>query len=95
MSIADVPQTLDEASVLSIAPASAGQLGFDYETGEPVAVLYYAIAQYTGDEPRAYLFAVSAAHQVVGDSLWDSPEMAAQVALDSGNVSQRFQPLTA
>jgi hypothetical protein len=95
MSIAGVPQALDGASVLSVAPASAGQLGFDYETGDPVAVLYYAIAQYAGDEPRAYLFAVDAAHQVVGDSLWDSPAMAAEVALNSGNVSQRFEPLTA
>jgi hypothetical protein len=92
MSIADVPKTLDEASVLWVAPARAGQHGFDYETGEPVAVLYYAIAQYAGDEPQAYLFAVSAAHQVVGDSLWDSPEEAEQVAFDSGNVSQRFEP---
>jgi hypothetical protein len=95
MSIAGVPQTLDGASVLSVAPASDGQIGFDYETGDPVAILYYAIAWYAGDEPRAYLFAVSAAHQVVGDSLWDSPGEAAQVALDSGNVSQRFEPLAA
>ena len=94
VSIADVPQTLDGASVLSVASAGAGQFGFDYETGDPVAVLYYAIAQYAGDEPCAYLFAVDAAHQVVRDSLWDSPAMAAQVALNSGNVSQRFEPLT-
>ncbi len=95
MSIAGVPRTLDGASVLSVAPASAGQLGFDYETGEPVPVSYYAIARFAGDEPRAYLFAVSAAHQVVGDSFWDSPADAARVALNSGNVSQRFEPLTA
>ncbi len=94
MSIVNVPQTLDGASVLSVALASAGQLGFDYETGGPVAVLYYAIAQYAGDEPRAYLFAVSASHQVVGDSLWDSPAMAEQVALNTGTVSHRFEPLT-
>ena len=93
MSTTDVPQTLDGALVLSVAPARAGQVGFDYETGAPVAVCYYAIAQYAGDEPRAYLLAVSADHQVVGDSLWDSPEEAAQVALNSGNVSSRFEPL--
>ena len=56
MSMAKVPQSLDGASVLAIAPAYAGRLGFDYETGDRVAVLYYAIAQYAGDEPRAYLF---------------------------------------
>lgn len=92
MNITDVPRTLDGASVLSMAPAAAGRFGHDYETGEPVAVLYYAIARYAGDEPRAYLFAVSAVHEVVGDSLWDSPEEAAQVAMDSGDVSARFQP---
>jgi len=92
MRITDVPRSLDGASVLSVAPASAGQLGFDYETGEPIAVLYYAIAQYAGEAPRAYLFAVSNTHEVVGDSLWDSPAEATQVALDSGCVSQRFEP---
>ncbi len=95
MSIPDVPQTLDGALVLSVAPARAGQFGFDYETGDPVAVHYYAIAQYAGDKLRAYLFAVNADHQVVGDSLWDSPEEAEQVAIDSGNISCRFEPLTA
>jgi len=92
MRITDVPRTLDGALVLSVAPTSAGQLGFDYETGEPIAVLYHAIGQYAGEAPRSYLFAVSSAHEVVGDSLWDSPAMAAQAALDSGCVSQRFEP---
>lgn len=95
MLITGVPRNLDGACVLSVAPAIEGRIGVDYETGKPVAVLYYAIAQYAGDEPRAYLFAVRASHQVVGDTLWDSPAMAARVALDSGNVSQRFEPLTA
>lgn len=93
MLITGVPPTLDGACVLSVAPASDERIGFDYETGDPVAVLYYAIAQYAGDEPRAYLFAVSASHQVVGDTLWDSPATAARVALDSGHVSHRFEPL--
>ena len=88
----DVPRTLDGATVQSVAPACPDQVGFDYETGNPVAVCYYAIAQYAGDEPRAYLFAVGADHQVIGDTLWDSPAEAEQVALDSGNVSGRFEP---
>lgn len=50
MSIVDAPQSLDEASVLSVAPASAGQIGFDHENGEPVAVLYQSLRT---DLPRA------------------------------------------
>jgi hypothetical protein len=94
MNTSDIPQTLDGASVLSVAPARAAKSGFDYETGAPVAIRYYAIAQYAGDEPRTYLFAVSAEHQVVGDSLWDSPAEAEQVALNSGNISSRFESVT-
>lgn len=81
--------------MLSVAPARPGQVGYEHETGYPVAVRYYAIAQYAGDEPRAYLFAVGADHQVIGDTLWDSPAEAAQVALDSGNVSVSFTPAAA
>ncbi|MCL2310595.1 MAG: hypothetical protein FWC42_10100 [Proteobacteria bacterium] len=95
MSIADIPQTLDGARVLSVAPACPGQVGFDYETEScaPIAVSYYAIAQYAGDEPRAYLFAVSSAHRVIGDTLWESSEEAEQVALNSGKVSSCFEPI--
>ncbi len=75
-----------------LAPAVClASLGFDYETGAPVPIHYYAITQYPSDEPRAYLFAVSADHQVVGDSLWDSLAEAAQIALDSGYVTQAFE----
>ena len=95
MKIAEVPQTLDGASMLSVAPARAGQFGFDYETGDPVAIRYYAVTRYAGDQQRAYLFAVSAGHLVVGDSLWDSPEEAAGVALNSGNLTGGFEPRTA
>jgi len=93
MSIADIPQTLDGARVLSVAPACPGQVGFDYETEScaPIAVCSYAIAQYAGDEPRAYLFAVSSAHRVIGDTVWESPEEAEQAALRSGKVSSRFE----
>jgi hypothetical protein len=91
VSITNAPRSLDGALVLSAAPAVAGQLGYDYETGASVPIHYYAIAQYPSDGRRAYLFAVSADHQVVGDSLWDSLAEAAQVALDSGHVTHAFE----
>ena len=91
MSVTNAPQSLDGALVLSAAPAVAGQSGYNYETGASVPIHYYAIAQYPSDEPRAYLFAVSDTHQVVGDSLWDSLAEAAQVALDSGHVTHAFE----
>jgi hypothetical protein len=91
VSITEAPQSLDGALVRSVAPAVAGRIGYDYETGESVPIHYYAIAQYPSDEPRAYLFAVSADHQVVGDSLWDSLAEAAQVALASGHVTHNFE----
>jgi hypothetical protein len=92
MNRSDIPETLDGARVLSVATARAGQVGYDYEAGAETPVRYYAIAQYAGDEPRAYLFAVSGDHVVIGDSLWETPEEAAQVALNSDHVSSRFEP---
>jgi hypothetical protein len=80
------PPQLDGATVLGFARAMPGRIGQDYATGEPVAVAFYAVAQYEGDAPRAYLFAVSSEHTVIGDSLWDSPEEAKQVAESSGHV---------
>jgi hypothetical protein len=88
----DAPATLDGAVVLSIAPAMAGQMGHNYATGAPVPIDYYVIAQYPADASRAYLFAVSAEHEVVSDTLWDSPSEAAEVALNSEHVSKEFQP---
>jgi hypothetical protein len=83
------PRQLDGANVLWVAPAIPGRLGLDYETGLPVAVVQNAVAQYPGDEPRAYLFAVSADHSVVGDGLWESPEEAMRVAINSGLVKEK------
>lgn len=90
MSIINAPQSLDGALVIATAPALAGQFGHDYETGESVPIDYFAIAQYPSDTSRAYLFAVSVDHQVIGDSLWDSIAEAAQVALDSDQVAHAF-----
>jgi hypothetical protein len=83
----DVPLTLDGATVRWVAPATPGQVGHDYETGDPVAIAYYAIAQYEQDGRRAYLFGVSAGHEVVSDTLWDSVEEAKSVAANSSMAS--------
>jgi hypothetical protein len=83
----DVPEQLDRAVVRCVAPAMAGAIGHDYETGEPVIIAYYAIAQYAGDEPRAYLFGVSAEHEVVSDYLEDSIADAKEVAAHSNMAS--------
>jgi hypothetical protein len=83
----DVPEKLDGAMVLWVAPATPGQIGHDYETGERVPIAYYAIAQYGGDGHRAYLFGVSADHEVVADTLWDNIEEAKSVAANSSMAS--------
>ena len=83
----DVPEKLDGATVRWFAPATPGQMGHDYETGDPVPVAYYAIAQYEGDGQQAYLFGVSADHQVVADTLWESVEEAKSVAANSSMVN--------
>lgn len=72
--------------MLWVAPAISGQRGNDRESGERVPISAYAVAQYSGDEPRAYLFAVSSDHCVLADDLWESPEEAMRVAIDSGLV---------
>ena len=82
----DVPEQLDGATVVLVAPATSGRVGHTLETGESVAIAYYAIAQYPSDGPRAYLFGVSAGHEVVFDDLWDSIEEAKSVAVRSGMV---------
>ena len=82
----DVPEQLDGATVVLVAPATSGQVGHNYETGEPVAIAYYAVAQYPSVGPRAYLFGVSAGHEVVSDDPWDSIEEAKSVAVRSGMV---------
>lgn len=87
----DVPATLDGAVVLATASALDGQIGHDYETGNPVPIDYYVIAQYLADAPRAYLFAVSGKHEVVADTLWDSATEAAEAARSSGYVIKEFQ----
>lgn len=80
------PHQLDGANVLWIAPAIPGQTGHDYETAQPVPICDDAVSQYAGDEPRAYLLAVDSDHNVVADTLWDSPEEAMRAAVDSGFV---------
>src|SRR5687767_6642033 len=92
MNASDVPEQLDKARVLSVAPAKPGQIGHAYDTGVPVPIAYFAIAQYPNDAPRAYLFGVSGAHEVLSDTLWDSPEEAGRVALDSDLVTKDFEP---
>jgi hypothetical protein len=84
--IQDVPEQLERATVLFVAPATPGRIGHNYETGEPVAIAYYALAQYPGEAPRTYLFGVSVGHEVVSDGLWDSIEDAKSVAVNSGMV---------
>jgi hypothetical protein len=83
----DVPEKLDGAIVRWVAPATPGRVGHNYETGEPVAIAYYAISQYERDGQRAYLFGVSADHEVVADTLWDSIEEAKSVAANSSMAS--------
>jgi hypothetical protein len=80
----DVPEQLDGARVRCVAPAMPGLVGHDYETGEAVDIAYYAIAQYERDGQRAYLFGVSADHQVISDTLWETVEEAKSVAARSG-----------
>lgn len=80
------PLQLDGAHVLWFAEAISGQNGHDYETGQPLPISKYAVAQYPGDEPRVYLFAISSDHNVVGDSVWGSPEEALRASIDSGFV---------
>ena len=82
----EAPEQLNGAVVRCVAPAMPGCVGHDYETGEPVNIAYFAIAQYEGDGERAYLFGVSASHQVVSDGLWESVAEAKSVAAHSGKV---------
>jgi hypothetical protein len=82
----DAPEKLDGATVRWVAPATPGQIGHD-ETGEPIAIAYYAIAQYESDGQRAYLFGVTADHEVVADTLWESVEEAKSVAANSSMAS--------
>ena len=88
---AHAPETLDGALLLSTAPATANQIGTNYETGEPVRISYFAIACYPKTSREFYLFGVSATHDVVSDFDFDSPEDAAAVALASGFVTRKFQ----
>ena len=82
----DVPEQLDGAIVVSIAPATPGRAGVNYATGEPVLIEYFAVAQYSSDGLRAYLFGVTADHQVACDYLHDSIEEAQTEAVQDGWV---------
>ena len=84
----EAPKQLDGAAVRFVAPAMPGCTGYDYETGEPVNIAYFAIAQYEGGGDKAYLFGVSATHQVVSDTLWESIAQAKSVAAHSGMASR-------
>lgn len=88
--IANVPTTLDGAVVLSVAAAAPGQFGDTYDDPTSVPILYFAVAQYLGDLPRAYLFGVNEDHKVLCDLLYDSPEAAAEDAKSSGYVTDCF-----
>jgi len=82
----NVPEQLDGATVISVAPSTPGQTGIDYQSGEPIAIEYFAVAQYPDDQPRAYLFGVSVDHRVVCDYLDDSIEEAQMQAVRNGWV---------
>jgi len=88
--ISGVPEFLDGARVLFVAPAVVGQTGHDYATGEPVAIRYFAIATYPAHEPRVYLFGVSAAQEVICDFDYDSAEEAMQIARNCGFTDRDF-----
>lgn len=85
--MSEFPSKLDGATVLWRAAVVPGQQGHDHK-GEHVAISEYAIAQYAGDEPRVYLFALSADHVVIGDWQEESPDDAMHIAIDSGFVSE-------
>jgi len=77
------PRELDGATVLYAAKAMPGT----YSHGTEV-VSYYALAQYSGDEPRIYLFFVSAELEVIGDFLEDSIDDAMDNAENSFDISK-------
>lgn len=93
MSMENVPTTLDIAVVLLVAKAKNDLWGHSYETGEKMPICYFAIAQYEGDK-SAYLFGVTASHEVVCDFLHESVLEAEQSASLSGFVCQDFTPFS-